>query len=142
VIQPKAAPSSDARTWGMLAHLAALAVFTAIPFGNIIGPLIVFLIKKDEDPFITQAGKESLNYQITITIAGIILLLSYVSFFFTYIVHAAMHPNALAEAPWFLLIIPALVALAVYDVICVVIAAVRTYNGERYRYPLAIPFIR
>ena len=141
-MQSKAVPSTDARTWGMLAHLAALAVFTAIPFGNIIGPLIVFLIKKDEDPFIAQAGKESLNYQITITIAGMSLLLGYVSLFFTYIVHAATHPNAPGEAPWFLLIIPLLVALAIYDVICIVIAAVRTYNGERYRYPLAIPFIR
>jgi uncharacterized Tic20 family protein len=126
----------------MLAHLAALAVFTAIPFGNIIGPLVVFLIKKDEDPFVAEAGKESLNFQITFTIEAIILLLGYVVIFFTYIVHAVTHPSAPGEVPWFLLIIPALVALAIFDVISIVVAAVRTYNGERFRYPLAIPFIR
>ena len=63
--------SADERLWGMIAHLSALAGFI-IPFGNIAGPLIVWMIKKDAMPFVDDQGKESLNFQITVTIAAIV----------------------------------------------------------------------
>ena len=53
------------KQWGMFTHLAALAVFIGIPFGSIIGPLIIYLIKKDEYEFVNDQGKEVLNFQIT-----------------------------------------------------------------------------
>ena len=59
--------NKDERMWGMFCHLAALAGFI-IPFGNIIGPLIVWQIKKEEFPFVEDQGKESLKFQISIFI--------------------------------------------------------------------------
>jgi len=59
--------SNDERTFGMLCHLTALAGFV-FPLGNIIGPLIVWAIKKDQYPWVDQHGKESLNFQISMTI--------------------------------------------------------------------------
>src|SRR3954467_5501803 len=53
----------DAKMWGMLAHLSSLAGLV-IPFGNFIGPLVVWLMKKDQQPFVNDQGKESLNFQI------------------------------------------------------------------------------
>src|SRR5262245_17307760 len=70
---PSAQVTPDEHTWGMLCHLAALSGFIGLPFGWILGPLIVWLIKKDTMPFVSDQGKESMNFQISVLIAGIIL---------------------------------------------------------------------
>jgi uncharacterized Tic20 family protein len=137
VIEPVPVPSSDARTWAMLSHLAALAVFTSVPFGNVLGPLIVYLIKKDEDPFIAEQGKESINFQITVTIVGILLGLGYIAGFFAVILESR---NTML--PWPLVFIPCFFALAVFDVVSVAFAAMRSYHGEHFRYPVSFRFLR
>ena len=65
---PPSSPESQARMWNMLCHLSALAGFV-IPFGNILGPLIIWQIKKNEFPSVEIHGKASLNFQITVFIA-------------------------------------------------------------------------
>ena len=69
----------DARTWGMLCHLTALSALLGVPMGSILGPLIVWLIKKNESPFVDDQGKESLNFQISFLIyyfiAGLLIFL-------------------------------------------------------------------
>ena len=52
----------DARNWAMICHLSALAAFLGIPFGNVFGPLTVWLIKKDEIPLVESEGKKVLNF--------------------------------------------------------------------------------
>ena len=126
-------PSADARTWAMVCHLAALALVGA-PIGHIIGPLAVWLLKKDADPFIDDQGKESLNFQITISILGFVLAICWVTGIFVMIVS---HGNQ----PWFLFVLPLALLLAVFDLTCVVFACVRSYRGERFRYPITIRFI-
>lgn len=118
----------QAYTWGMFCHLSALAgflwfplgTFFLIPFGNLIGPLIIWLLKRSDHPFIDEQGKESLNFQISMTIYGIlasILVLVLIGFF-------------------------VLIVLAICDVILVIIAAVKTSNGESFKYPLTIRFLK
>ena len=78
---PSYLPTKDERTWGLLAHLSPLiASGIGLPF---IGPLVIWLIKKDESPFIADQAKEALNFQIAImivvmicaaTVVGIVLL--------------------------------------------------------------------
>ena len=63
--------SQDERTWGMLCHLSAFAGYV-FPFGGIVGPLVVWLIKKDEMPFVDDQGKEALNFQISVLIYAIV----------------------------------------------------------------------
>ncbi len=107
------------RTWGMLCHLLALSGFI-IPFGHILGPLIMWLIKKDESAFVDYNGKESLNFQISVTIYGIVAgILTLV-----------------------LIGIPLLFALGVFDIVMVITATVRANKGEKYHYPLTIRFIK
>ena len=62
----------EVRNWSMFCHLAALAGFIGIPAGNVVGPLVIWLMKKDADPKIDIEGKKSLNFQLTILIAYII----------------------------------------------------------------------
>jgi len=66
--------SKDERTWAMVGHLAALAGFV-IPFGNILGPLIVWLVKREESPFVAYHAKQSMWLQIFAAIALTVLAL-------------------------------------------------------------------
>jgi len=109
----------DARTWAMLCHIGAFAGYI-IPFGHIIAPLVIWLIKKDESPFVDDQGKESLNFQISMSIYAIIALL------LTLVVIGVV----------------LLIAVVIFDVVMVIIAAVRANSGERYRYPLCMRFIK
>ena len=108
------------RTWGMLCHLTALSAFIGIPLGNIIGPLIIWLVKKEELPLVDAEGKESLNFQISMTIyAAIAFILS------------------LIVIGIFLII-----AIIVLDVVLVILATVKTSNGEKYTYPFTLRLIK
>ncbi len=110
---------SQARTWAMLAHLSTLCAFVGVPFGHILGPLIVWLVKKDEFPFVDDQGKEALNFQISLTIYGIvsgILCIVLIGFVF-------------------------LLVLFIMDLVLTIMAAVAANRGEYYRYPLTIRFI-
>jgi uncharacterized Tic20 family protein len=111
--------NKDARLWGMLCHLGALAGYI-IPMGNIIGPLVFWLIKKNDYPFVDEQGKEALNFQITATIAILICI------------------------PLFFVIIgiPLLFAVGIADLVLVIIATIKANNGEHYRYPFAIRLIK
>ena len=76
-------PSQQVRQWAMFCHLSALLGIW-IPFGNLIGPLILWQMKRESDPFIDAQGKEALNFQITVAIATaicILLMLVIVGFF-------------------------------------------------------------
>ena len=109
----------DAKTWAMLCHVGAFAGYI-IPFGHIITPLVIWLIKKDESPFVDDQGKESLNFQISMSIYAIIAAL------LTLVVIGVI----------------LLIGVVIFDVIMVIIAAVRANSGERYRYPLCMRFVK
>lgn len=109
----------EAQTWGMLCHLVALVGFIGVPFGHLLGPLAIWLIKKNEYPFVDEQGKESLNFQISMTIYGLV---------------AAM-------LVFVLIGFPLLIGLGIADLVLVIIAAVKASNGESFRYPCTIRFI-
>jgi uncharacterized Tic20 family protein len=109
----------QSRTWGMLCHLAGLAVYIGVPFGNILGPLVVWLIKKEEFPFVDEQGKEALNFQISITIYGIIAGILIIV----------------------LIGIPLLLGLLVAHIVLIIVAAIKANEGESYRYPFTIRLI-
>ena len=68
---PSYTPTADDRTWGMIAHLSGI-VASLLGGLSFLGPLIVWLIKKDQSPFVADQGKEALNFQIAVTIAMLI----------------------------------------------------------------------
>lgn len=117
-VQTDPAPDKDARLWGMLCHLTAFAGFI-VPFGSIIAPLVIWLIKKNDIPFVDDQGKESINFQITVLIAAIICgILMFIGI-------------------GFLL----LFALAIYAIIMVIIASIKANEGIAYRYPYTLRLI-
>lgn len=106
-------PEREARQWAMFCHLAALAWFLVPLVGNVVGPLIVWQLKKDSDPFIDEQGREALNFQITVSLAlmvcGILM--------------------------WILIGFPLMLLVCVTALVLTLIAAVKANNGEHYRYP-------
>lgn len=109
----------DQNTWAMLCHLSALAGFV-IPLGNILGPLVIWLIKKDEYPLVDDQGKEALNFQISMTIyyiVSIILIIVLIGFVL-------------------------LIGLALFSLVVTIIAMVKANEGVAYRYPMCIRFIK
>ncbi|MGH9755465.1 MAG: DUF4870 domain-containing protein [Blastocatellia bacterium] len=111
--------TKEERNWGMLAHLLALAGYFVIPFGNVVAPLIIYLIKKDESPFVADQSRESLNFQISV------LIYSLVSAVLTVVLIGFL----LLAVVW------------VAGVILTIIASIKAANGEVYRYPLTIRLI-
>ena len=111
--------TKDDRTWALLAHLSALSGYV-IPFGHIVGPLIVWLIKKDQSWFVNDQGKEALNFQISVTIYLII------SAVLVFVVVGIL----------------LLIAVAIGALILVIVAAVRANEGVTYRYPLTLRLIK
>lgn len=109
----------EERTWALAAHLSAL-VGSVIPFGNIVAPLVIWLVQKDKMPFVDDQGKEALNFQISVTI------------------------YLLACLPFLLILIgiPMMIAVGLGAVVLMIVAAVQSNEGVRYRYPLTIRFIR
>jgi uncharacterized Tic20 family protein len=112
--------TKDAQNWAMICHLSALAGFV-VPFGNLLGPLIVWLIKRAEMPLVDQHGKEALNFQITVSIAAVI------SFILMFVLIG------------FLLI--AIVGIGA--LVLTIMAAVKVSNGQLdYRYPWSLRLLK
>jgi len=112
--------NKDARMWAMICHLSALAGLVVPVIGCIVGPLVVWQIKKEEFPFVDEQGKEAVNFQISMLIYGIVAgLLCFVC------VGMVLLP-----------------AVAVFDLVFLLIAAVKANDGSHYRYPLTIRFIK
>jgi uncharacterized Tic20 family protein len=117
---PATGTSSDVRTWCVLCHASALLGLFLHFFGHLLGPLIVWLVKRGDSPEIDAHGKESLNFQLSMLIY-----------------------DAIAFVLCFVLIgIPILILLWVLNTIFVIIASIQASEGKLYRYPLAISLIR
>jgi uncharacterized Tic20 family protein len=119
VTGPDGLPTEDERTWGMVAHLAALAFFI-VPFGNILGPLVVLLVKRDHSPFIGAHAKEALNFNITSLIGAIVCLLL-----------LQLSIGILFGA-----------VLFVFWLVMTIIAALKANEGLTYRYPFALRLVK
>jgi len=112
-------PSKAERTWAMLCHISVF-IGIIIPFGNILAPLIIWLIKKDEMSFVKDQGIQVLNFQISMTIY---LMLS----IFLIIL---------------LIGIPMVFGLFIINFISTIIGAIQSNDGKFYRYALSIQFIK
>jgi uncharacterized Tic20 family protein len=117
---PPSPPRTVDHSLDVLCHILALALLTGIPFANVLAPLIFWLLKRDEYPSVNEHGKESLNFQISMSLWTILAGLS------------------MLIVIGFLL----LPILIIMNVVLVIIASMKASNGELYRYPLTIRFFK
>jgi len=111
------------RMWATAIHLSSLAGFVlaavvvVAPVGSIIGPLIFWLVKRHDSPFLDDHGREALNFQISMALYYPLLALSCVG-------------------------IPLVVVLPFIQIIAPIVMAVRANGGEYVRYPITIRFFK
>lgn len=111
---------AEEETWGMAAHMSALAGVLIAP-GIVLGPLIIWLMKRDDSDFVNENGKEALNFQITIlAITFILAMLSAVSGIF------------------FVLAI----AIGIAGIGLAIYAGLQAKKGVSYVYPFALRLIK
>jgi uncharacterized Tic20 family protein len=114
-----AGPTQEERQWAMFCHLSAILTTYTLGMG-FLGPLIVWVIKKDQSKYVDYHGKQALNFQLTVMIAELISI-----------------PLVCVVVGIFTLI-----GLAVFSLVMSIIAGVKANNGERYQYPLTIRFLK
>ena len=107
------------RIWGMWCHLSALAGLV-VPFGNVIGPLVIWLVQRDKSPFIDDQGKEAINFQLSLLIYSAVCFLAIL----------------------ILVGLLLLIALSFGALALTIIASIQARQGVAYRYPLIVRFIR
>lgn len=112
---PAVALSDDDRTWGMLAHLSAL-VAMALGGMTFLGPLIVWLVKKDQSAFVADQGKEALNFQLSVLLVTIVCAATIIG-------------------------IPLVLVVFVGSIIYSIIAGMEANKGVAYRYPYTFRLI-
>lgn len=113
-------PDGDARRWAMLCHYAAFFWFLMPMVGNVLGPLLVWQLKKDSDPFIDDQGREAFNFQLTYSLWMIIC----------------------GILGWILIGFALAALVNLVSLVLVVIAGIRANEGRAYRYPLNWRFVR
>lgn len=115
--------NQDEKLWCMIAHLSAFAgfIFSFLGFaGGFIGPLVVWLLKKDQSYVIADSAKEALNFNISFTIYSII---AYITVFL--LIGIVLVP--IVYIAW---------------VVLIIIGSVKAYQGQPFRYPLTFRFIK
>ena len=110
--------SADERQWAMFAHLSALSGLI-IPFGNVLGPLIIWLMKKETMPFVDEQAKEALNFQITVALALVVSAILIV-----------------VVIGFILMLVVGIAAL-----ILTIMAGIKANEGVSYRYPFTLRLI-
>lgn len=128
---PTGTPDAQERQWAMFAHLSAIlgGLLTSNTIGGIgcvLGPLIIWQVKKETMPFVVDQAKEALNFNITIALAMLVLLL--------------LGLGTLGVG--FIVAGPLMLVLGVAALVFIVIAGIKANDGVAYRYPFALRLVK
>jgi len=117
---PTGGDENQRKNWLIGLHASPLAGLTSIPFANIIAPLVLWLMKREQIPALDADGRKVLNFQISVAIYFLVSL-----------------PLVCVIIGYFLLL-----AVAIFWLVCVIIGTIKAANGESFDYPLSIPFLQ
>lgn len=109
----------EERQWAAFAHLAGLFVLILPPLGGILGPMIIWILKKDDMPFVREQGREAINFQITMLLAMLV-------------------SGALILVLIGLVLLPIVIVI---DLVLILAATLAASDGRAYRYPLTLRLI-
>jgi uncharacterized Tic20 family protein len=113
-------PTENERTWGMLAHLSALVGLVLPLVGIVLGPLALWLMRRDESQFVADQAKEALNFNISVLLGAIacaLLMLVFIGFLLG-------------------------TALFIFWLVMTLVAAIKASEGHTYRYPFSLRLVK
>ena len=119
-MDPLIQPNQESRTWALFCHLSPILG------AGFVGPLVIWLIRKDTDPFVDEHGKEALSFQIALTVAVFVLALA----------------GIVTLGLGMILTIPATLALVIAALVFSIMGTVKASEGQPYRYPFSIRLIK
>lgn len=136
-------PKVSERQWAALAHLAALvlALLTSwiVGFAGVLGAGAIYLLKRDDSPFIAEHAREALNFNLSMFIYGCLAVAAGVVLVGATILTLGV--GLIVTLPAGLALLLAFAAIALLWLVCSIIATVKAWNGETYRYPLTIRLV-
>jgi len=145
-MQTLVAPSDDERTWGMYGHLSGMFAFTGVPFGGIIGPLVLYIQNRHTRPFAAEQSREALNFHITagiVQFVAIALLIGgYVNLLFSVSTMPKDAAPPIGSFGSILIGLAVYLAVYLYTFVLTLVGTIRASKGEAYRYPLTIRLVR
>lgn len=141
---PVATTQASERQWAATAHALALglALVTSwfVGIAGVLGGALVYLLKRDESTFVAEHAREAINFNLSMFIyacaaIGIAILLAGATLL-------TLGLGVIVTAPAGLLLVLACVVIAVMWLVCSIIATLKAWSGERYRYPLTMRLFR
>lgn len=149
--------TNDNKNTAALIHLSTLSQYI-IPFGNYILPVVIWSTTKDKSEFINTQGKRAINFQLSLFVYSIVLCLIAIPVLFVTVLKNVSLSSITDGDDWIIenfslgnisgLAIVAIVAVALFcmlkvaEFFLIIYASVKTSNGEDFKYPLSIPFIK
>jgi uncharacterized protein len=131
----------------MAAHLSALVAIAGLPFGHVLGPLVVYLIKGHESEFVGSHARASLNYQITISILGVAAAILAIAVWCWLIFNEALrvsprHAYGIDVVASWMAIGLAVLLVLLMSLVFIIMGTIAASEGRTYKYPFAITFLR
>jgi uncharacterized protein len=138
--------AAQERNWAMAAHLTALVAIAGLPFGHVLGPLVVYLVKGHESEFVGEHARASLNYQITVSILAIVAVIIAVAVTLAYLIPmSAASSNSSAPVGFAILWVAfaaAVLIVLLASILFIIMGTIAAAEGRPYTYPFAIRFLR
>ncbi|WP_412028040.1 DUF4870 domain-containing protein [Deinococcus yunweiensis] len=152
-LRPLTALAEPDRTPAIIQHLSPLADLLLPTLGGLLGPLVAWLAYRDRGPALDAQGREVLNFRVSVWLYGLIIgVLAFILFSLGLLggaVGAAAGSDELGAlaflgsfASFFLFFLPVMLVLSIVPFIFMIIGVIRASNGQHYRYPLTIRFLR
>src|SRR5690606_1298766 len=136
----RAAPGSSERTWAMAAHVAALVLALCTSWlagvAGMLGAGVVYLLKRDDAPFVVQHAREAFNFNLSMFIYA--LAACVIGFALLGATVLTLGVGLLLTLPAGIVLLLAIAVVAVTWLVCSIVAALKAWNGEPYRYPFTI----
>jgi uncharacterized protein len=139
--------SAQEKNWAMAAHLSALVAIAGLPFGHVLGPLVVYLVKGHESEFVGEHARASLNYQITVSVFTIVAVIVAVGLTLGILVPMSNSAVSQGTAPisfallWVAFGAGALIVLLA-SIVFIILGTIAASEGRPYIYPFAVRFLR
>ena len=149
--------TNNAKNTAALIHLSTLSQYI-IPFGNYILPIVIWSTTKDKSEFVNSQGKQAINFQISLFLYSLILLMIAIPIFLFSIFHNVSMEAVLNSEDWVFknfnlgnisgIVAVAIIAVMIFGLLkvaeffLIIYASVKSSNGENFKYPLTIPFLK
>ncbi len=138
-------PQPEETSHAAIIHISALSSLVGIPFGSILGPLITWIIWRDQNSFTDENGKEALNFNISIFLYQIVIMITGLVLFLSPVLSMATEDDPatmLWSLPGLWILISGIGLLFLIWIILIIVATVKAGKGKTFHYPLTIRFIK